>query len=195
MKRTVLLLLAVMVLSGCFIHKHRDEFYDSDLAWKMKIPATFVDVNEHKWKKVQQRGRHAIEDTYNTSLPNKVNTLFIFKGGDGNFFEATSELYNYEKNGDYAACIQRTYGMVYHSLLTQRPDVHADTTKRTEQIAGLDFYCIEIKVTYPNRTTTHSVIYSRLFDTQNLTVSIMYADEAKGKLMREAFRGSRFGRR
>ena len=99
MKRTVLLLLAVMVLSGCFIHKHRDEFYDSDLAWKMKIPATFVDVNEHKWKKVQQRGRHAIEDTYNTSLPNKVNTLFIFKGGDGNFFEATSELYNYEKNG------------------------------------------------------------------------------------------------
>ena len=80
MKKNTLLLVAIIVfLSGCFIHKHRDEFYDSDLLWKMKIPATFTDANEHKWKKVQQRGRHAIEDAYDTKLTNKVNTLFIFE--------------------------------------------------------------------------------------------------------------------
>lgn len=190
-----LLFIALLALPVCSRAQNNSaaEFYNEDLQWTLPIADSFVGANPEKWKAVQNNGKNAIENTYDTQLSNKVTTLIILKCGNNNFFEATSEKYDEERKGNYVQFCRHMNEVIYTTFTTQRSDAGIDTSTAVDIIDGLPFQTINIKCTFPGGITKYVSIARRLFAGRELTVSIMYADIAAGNRMKAAFRKSKFG--
>lgn len=184
---------AIIFLLSCSPKKHAtDEFYNDRLKWTMKIPSIVAPEDMEKWKKVQDAGMEAMGNTYDVKLKKKTETLFIFKSGNENFMEATVEPYDKNKHPDYAHYINMNYGFFYHAIEVQLPGTIIDTSQSTDVIDEVIFYRIKFKLTGTDNTVKNIIFFSRLFGDQDLFVSIMYQDTAKGAVMLDAFRKSKF---
>ncbi|MEM9984265.1 MAG: hypothetical protein AAF804_04155 [Bacteroidota bacterium] len=166
---------------------------NQEFNWTMQLPVGFERVDAKEWMRLQNRGQDAIEDTYEGEVVNQTQPIFVFKSGQFNYIEANVQPFDLEIEGDYLETRRQLGVVLYETFMAQMPGVKVDTSFATETIDGLNFQRFQFKVQYPNSVVLYGLMYSRLFDERDLTVNIIYLDEAKGAEMLEAWRASRFG--
>lgn len=170
----------------------KKEFYNKDFGWKISIPAGFTSVPPKEWKKMQNKGLEAIEDTYEGEVINQSRTIFVFKNGDFNYMEANWQPFDAEVDGNYDESWQSVNEIVYETYQSQMPGVKLDSSSATASIGGLLFREFEIGISFPNGMRMTTKMFSRLFEEKEFSLNIVYMDDEQGKAMTEAWRKSVF---
>ena len=170
----------------------RDKLFIPEFKWQIKIPAFLASQNMEEWKRVQDAGRRAIGSAYNIDIKKVVHTVFIFKSNDDSYFEAVSEPISKDQADNYLETCERMNNIVYNTIRTQVPSARIDTVKGVEFIDKLPFQYLKINLTFPGGQSKTTISYRRVFEENELTVSIMYADQGSGNKILWAFENSNF---
>ena len=72
------------------------------------------------------------------------------------------------------------------------PMAKIDSASSRETIGGLEFQTFKLILVFPDGMKWHSLVYNRLFDDKDFSVSIMYIEEEAGKMIIDAWRNSEF---
>ena len=169
-----------------------EEFQIANWSWKLSVPDFLTAYDQQEWKKVQNRGKEAVEDTYNLDLKNKVQTIFIYQAKDSSLFEATIEKFNIEKTPDYIASCLWNNDFMYDFLTKNAPEAQLDTTISVVNVDHIDFQAINLKLSFPDGTVRSSFILRSLFDDMELTVSVIYNNDKSLEKILEVFKKSKF---
>jgi hypothetical protein len=167
-------------------------FYSSDFKWTIGIPDGFDHVDPSEWEKLQGRGLKAVEDTYGQEVVNQARTIFVFKSGNYNYLESNDQPYDVAVDGNYDESCKAVREIVYETFKNQIPNAKIDSASFIEKIDGLPFHALSVKIQFPNGMVMNAMLYSRLFNTREFSLNIMYTDEKAGKVMMDAWRNSRF---
>lgn len=190
---TLFFIFLALTLQGCVGQSiPKREVYNKDFNWTITIPEDFENVSVKEWKKMQNRGAQAIEQTINEEVINETKTIFVFKSDQLNYFESSYETFDTSTDGDYLTACKSVIEVLYQTFINQMPGINIDTSSTVETIDNLQFQCFKLKVLYPNQVTLNALMYCRLFDKQDLTVNIIYVDPKKGKAMLDALKKSKF---
>tara|TARA_R110002126_G_scaffold290837_1_gene449017 strand:+ start:701 stop:1291 length:591 start_codon:yes stop_codon:yes gene_type:complete len=165
---------------------------NKDFNWTIIIPENFISINKNEWKKTQQKGKDAIEKTFGEEIINQAITIFAFKNGQFNNFEANYQPYDIEIDGNYLETNNDLNKILYQTFETQMPKTKLDSISSTQKISGLEFQRFDVTVDFPNGMKMKSIGFSRLFDKQEFTVNITAVEEKIGKKMLDAFLNSKF---
>lgn len=190
---TYFFIFLALTLQGCVGQSiPKSELYNKEFNWTITIPEDFENVSVKEWKKMQNRGAQAIEQTINEEVINESKTIFVFKSDQLNYFESSYETFDISTDGDYLTACKSVIEVLYQTFINQMPGISIDTSSTVETIDNLQFQCFKLKVLYPNNVTLNALMYCRLFDKQDLTVNIIYVDPKKGKAMLDAWKKSKF---
>lgn len=172
------------------------EIYNKDFNWTITIPENFETVTPDVREKMEKRGVSAIEDTYGEKVENKAKSIFIFNSGQSNYFESNYQPFDPKIDGDYLDACKKVNEIVYETFNAQMPpETKIDTATAAETIDNLEFLVYKVKITLPNNAVMNFLAYSRLFGKKEFSVNILYADEEKGKKMKEAWLSSKFSKK
>lgn len=160
--------------------------------WKVTIPKNFALIDGKEWDKVEKRGEKAIEDTFGEGIINQATTLFAYKNGQFNIFEANWQPFDSKLDGDYLETYSEVNKMIYQTFEAQMPKAKLDSISSTQKISGLKFRRFDITINLPNGMILKIIGFSRLFDKKEFTVNITFIDEKIGEKMLDAFQKSRF---
>ena len=166
--------------------------HNKDFNWTITIPENFNSINENEWNKTQQKGKDAIEKTFGEEIINQATTIFTFKNGQFNNFEANYQPYDIEIDGNYLETYNDVNEILYQTFETQIPQAKLDSISSTQKISGLEFQRFDVIVDFPNGMKMKTIGFSRLFDKKEFTVNITAVDERIGKQMLDAFLNSKF---
>ncbi|MCB0495266.1 MAG: hypothetical protein KDC79_03980 [Cyclobacteriaceae bacterium] len=188
------LLLSLLVLSSCSgqTSKESQTLHNEDFGWTITIPEDFVNVSPEEWKKMQNKGLDAIENTYGEEVVNQSKIVFVFKNADFNYMESNYQPFDTQIDGDYLESWSGVNEIVFETFRSQMPNARIDSISSVEKVSGLDFHTFKIKIDFPNGMIMHSLMYSRLFDKKEFSLNIIYVDEKQGEKMIDAWFNSRF---
>ena len=194
-KLTCIVLVLLFAVYGCKDHQApKREIHNDLFDWSITIPEGYDTISAAQAARMQDKGAQAIEKTFNEKVEGRANTVFMLSSGPTNYFESNYQSFDTATDGNYAASCKNVYGIIYQTFISQLPNIIIDSAMRTEQIDDLTFQTCDIVMRLPNDKVIHSLMYNRLFGTKDLTVSITYADEKKGKALLEAWKNSKFGK-
>jgi|SRR6185312_1402177 len=185
----------LLFISVCYAQTDttKHEFYFKQFNWHVTIPREFRSLTQEELIKVQETGRVAMEKTTNQTIVNNSTPIFSFKSDQLHFFMSNYQPFDTAVDGDYNSVCKQVDDIVYNTLSQQLPQgTRIDSTLTTETIGKLTFRCIKLIATLPNKVKINLLMYNRLFDKVELTVSIMYVDEDKGTQLLNAWRNSKF---
>lgn len=163
-----------------------------EFKWTVTIPENFNSIEESEWNKMEEKGEDAIEKTIGEDIINQAVTLFAYKNGQFNNFEANWQPFDVEIDGEYLETYSEVNKMLYKTFETQMPKAKLDSISSTQKISGLVFHRFDITVDFPNGMKMKSIGFSRLFDKKEFTMNITSVDEKIGKIMLDAFLNSKF---
>lgn len=190
-----LLFLTVLIQSCTGQTTPKKEIYNKDFNWTITIPENFESVSAEQWQKMQNKGAESIEKTYDEKVINQAKTIFVFKSDEMNYFESNYQPFDTKTDGNYLESCKNVGDVLYQTFVTQMPGTKVDTTYTTEKIDNLTFQTFKITVTYPNKMVLNVLMFSKLFDTKEFAVNIMYVDKIKGEKMLECWRKSKFSKK
>lgn len=171
----------------------KHEFYFRQFNWHVTIPPNFKSLTQEELTEVQEKGRVAMEKTTNQSIVNHSVPIFSFKSDQLHYFTSNSQPFDTSVDGDFKTVCKQVDDIVYNTLSQQLPQgTKVDSTLTTETVDKLNFQCIKLIATLPNKVKLNLLMYNRLFDKVELTVTIMYVDEDKGTQLLNAWRNSKF---
>ena len=174
--------------------KAKNELYNKDFNWFITIPENFEKVSADDWKKIQNKGENAVEDTFGEDLVNQAKTIFVFKNDQFNYFESNYQPFDKSIDGDYIESWNNVNDLIYQTFRTQLPDAKITRKNFTEKIDGLEFNVHKMEIEMPNKMLLTGLMYSRLFGKKEFTVNIMFVEQSKGNLMLDSWRKSKFKR-
>ncbi|WP_424963806.1 hypothetical protein [Ekhidna sp.] len=194
MKNPILYCLILTLFSNCTSQTKTEakQLYNEEFKWSIIIPEDFNGVSPSDWKKMQNKGANAIEDTYGEEVINQAKIIFVFKSGDLNYFESNQQPFDESIDGDYLESWGGVNEVLYETFKAQMPGTKLDSSTYTTDISGLTFYTFKMKIDYPNGLTLNTLMYSRLFDEKEFSVNIMYMDEELGERMIQSWESSTF---
>ena len=168
----------------------KNEFYDTEFKWRILVPPGFDTVSSVAYAEVQKIGVDEI--TYNKT---KITTSRIcaYTNHDFDYFDAQKQTFDPKTDGSFFLHCKtndnNTYKR-YRGLLGT--DLLIDTSVSNEIIDGLTFRKFKLQITFTDKGTMDIYEYSRLFDTEVFTFGVSYMNEAKGDLILDAWRNSKF---
>ncbi len=194
MKIQILYFAAILsfFICSCSSQNKSKEIYNKDFKWKIVIPENFENVPADQWKKLQNEGQQAVENTYDQKIVNNAKTIFVFRTDEMNYFESNYQPFDSAVDGDYLESCKNVNNILYETFITQMPGIKVDSVSSTETISGLVFQKLKLKVLYPNDLVLTVLMYSRLFDKKEFSVNIMYVDNKKGEAMLNSWTKSKF---
>ena len=160
--------------------------------WTVNIPNNFVPINQDEWNKKITKGMIAIEKTFEQPVDNQAVTIFAYKNGKFNVFEANWQPYDIEVDGNYLESCNEINKMIFQTFESQLPDAKFDSISSVQKISGLIFQRFDIVIDYPNGIKMNTISFSRLFDKKEFTMNITSVDEEIGQKMLDAFLNSKF---
>lgn len=191
-----LLFCLIITLQSCNGHNgqssQKKEIFNKDFNWTITIPENFQNVSAEDWTKMQNEGADAIEKTFDVEIINQAKTIFIFKSDQLNYLESNYQPFDIATNGDYLESCKNVNDVVFETFKTQTQNAKIDSTKSVEKIDDLEFQTFKMKIEYPNKKVLNLITYSRLFEKKEFTVNIIYVDNKKGEMMKEAWKNSKF---
>lgn len=184
----------LIVLFACNLQRTSapQTLYDKNFKWTITIPEDFTNVHPDDWKKMQNKGADALEKTFGEEVVNQAQTIFVFRNADFNYLESNFQPFDTVVDGSYHTTRKMVNEVLFETFKTQMPKASVDSSSTIVKISGLDFYGFNIKLEFPNGVIMHSLLYSRLFDTREFSLNIMYVDEEQGKKMLNAWENSSF---
>ena len=168
------------------------EFYNKDFNWSITIPEGFEPMDSKEWKKMQNKGKDAIDNTFEVDIEINTKNIFIFKSDQYNYFESLYQPNSSITEAEYLESVIAVNSLIYETFATQMPDMEIDSAFSEEIIDNLRFYKNIITLNFPNGWIMKTISYTRLFGKKELCVNIMYINEEKGKLLLDAWRKSTF---
>lgn len=166
--------------------------HNKDFNWTITIPENFNSIDEKDWNKTQQKGKDAIEKTFGEEMINQATTIFTFKNGQFNNFEANYQPYDIEIDGNYLETYHDVNEMLYQTLETQIPQAKLDSISSTQKISGLEFQRFDVVVHFPNGIKMKTTGFSRLFGKKEFTLNITAVNDKIRQQMLDAFLNSKF---
>ena len=160
--------------------------------WTVNIPENFEPINQEEWNKTLKKGTNAIEDTFEQEIENQAVTIFTYKSGQFNNFEANWQPFDIKIDGEYMETYSEVNKMLYETFETQIPKAKLDSISSIQKVSGLDFQRFDITIDFPNGIRMKTIGFSRLFGKKEFTMNITYVDEKIGKKMLKAFMNSKF---
>jgi len=171
------------------------EIYNKDFDWTITIPESFETVSPEEWQKMQNRGAEAIEKTFDEKVDNQAKTIFVFKNDRSNYFESNYQSFDVTEDGDYLESNRAVQDVLYETFKAQMQNPRIDSLSATETIDGLKFHVYKMSIYLPNDMVMELLMYSHLFGKRDFTVSILTLDKEKQKVLLNAWRESKFGRK
>lgn len=194
MKKTILFITVILIAQICRGQVDTTErgVYCKEFKWKISIPEGFVNITPEQYAKLQQKGTEVLEKASNGKIENNTTRVFAFKTDQFHYFESNYQPFDPLKDGDFATSCRSVYDIIYAGLKKQLPEgTKMDSTISTEVIDHLIFQRFEMKLNL-NKLVLTMLMYNRLFDKKDLTISIFYADKSKGDLILNSWRNSKF---
>lgn len=164
----------------------------TEFKWTVVVPENFQPVNQEDWNKELQKGMDLLEDTYDEEIENQSVTLFIYKNGQFNTFEANWQPYDVQVDGDYMETYADVNKVIYKAFEEQLVGTKLDSLTTVQDVSGLQFNRFDVALDFPNGMKLKAISFSRLFDKKELTLNITYIDEKLGEKVMEAFLNSKF---
>ena len=195
MKKTILnCTILLLLFSSCNsqTNSYQKTLYNENFKWTFEIPENFIPVSLADWKKIQNKGADAIENTYGEKIVDQPKTIFVFKNEDLNYIESSYHIFDVNVEGDYLEYRKNTNKMAYEMLKFQMPTAIIDSSSNIEKISNLKFQTFKIVIHYPNGMIMYTELYSYLFDDEELSVNIVYLNENQGKKMHNSWVNSKF---
>lgn len=193
MKKHITLLLLVFIAGmSCQSQTESTKIHNELFNWTIEVPAHFEQVDPEVWEEMQNRGADAIENTFGEEVENLSKTLYAFKSGNFNYFDANYQPYDAEIDGDYGEMCKEVNAILYETFEHEMPDAQLDSVSSIKRISELDFYTFEIVIHLPNGMKMHLLEYSRLFGDKDFTVNILYIDKKVGEELLQAWTNSTF---
>ncbi|MDB4921352.1 hypothetical protein [Mucilaginibacter sp.] len=195
MKRTLLLLITLLFFENiCFgqIGTSKNEVFNKEFNWHITIPNNFKSLSADDYTKLQQKGVNAMEKTTDSKIENNSTPIFAFRADQLHYFESNSQPFDTIKDGNYAEVSKEVYNILFETFKQQMPSAKLDSSLSTEIIDKLTFIRLNILITLPNKVVINMLMYNRLFDKKELTVTMMFVDKDKGDMLLNAWRNSRF---
>jgi len=194
MKPFFCLVTSMLMVLTLFAQAEEKKIYSQDFKWSITIPEGFQQISEAEWRKIQNRGAAAIEDTYNEKVTDRPAMVFVFKNNQFNYFEANYQSFDPETDGDYEAMNQASKEIIYGTFEAQMAGAKLDSSSTIELIDGLSFYAFHIEVQLPNGFAMKMAMYNRLFEKKDLTIGMVTTEDEKRKLLLQALKNSIFGK-
>ena len=187
-------IILLLLLSSCNSQTKSDSetLKIEEFNWTVNIPENFKPINQEEWNKTIKKGVNAIENTFEGEVDNQATTIFTYKNGQFNNFEANWQPFDVEIDGDYMETYSEVNEMIYQTFETQMPDAKLDSMSSTQKVSGLEFQRFDIKIDFPNGIKMKTIGFSRLFGKKEFTMNITSVDEKIGKKMLDAFLNSKF---
>ena len=197
MKKYLLIITALLMAQICFAQadttKKAREVYNQEFKWRMTIPDGFENIADNQYDQLQKVGNDALQKSTDQKIDLTTKRIVSFKSTLSNLFDSNYQPYDTSTNGDFMANWKATCDIVYNTLKQQMPQgTKLDSTISTETISKLKFQSFKIQATLPNSLQITVQMFVRLFDKNQFTVSMLYADKQKGALMLDAWRNSKF---
>jgi hypothetical protein len=191
---TILFLLALVAISTS---KAQDttkikQFYSKDFNWTITIPPNFDTVSIADWNRFKNKGAEAVEKTYDQKITDKTITIFVFRSGMANYFEANYQPFDAKKDGNYKWLNKNVDAVLYHTLATQIPGSVIDSATTITAVGKVSFDAFILRATLPNGVVFSIYSFSRLFGKRDFTVNIMFINNDKGNVMLDAWKKSVF---
>lgn len=185
-------LAGLIILQGCNGQNTGQEFYSKEFDWKIIIPPAFEKVDDKEAERLQNKGLEVVESTYQDEIEDRTRKIILYRSGKLNYIEANCQPFDPEKDGAYEESTKAVKDILYQTFISQMEGIKVDTVSSRETVSGKEFDKFAITVKFPNDMILHTIMYSRLFEKQEFTVNIVYADEEKGTEMMAAWRNSVF---
>ena len=195
MRRTFSLLIILLFFENiCFgqVGASKNEVFNKEFNWHITIPDNFKSLSADDYTKLQQKGLSAMEKTTDSKIENHSTPIFAFRADQLHYFESNSQPFDIAKDGNYAEVSKDVYNVLFETFKQQMPSAKLDSSVSTEVIDKLTFIRLNISITLPNKVVINMLMYNRLFDKKELTVTMMFVDKDKGALLLNAWRSSRF---
>ena len=193
--RYSMVLFVLLAKSGYSQAPPKKELYNKEFNWKITIPENFENVSVVDWAKLQNRGKEAIEKTYDAEMVDHTTTIFVFRADQFNYFEANCQPFDISIDGDYLESFKEVNQVLFNTFKAQIPNVVLDSLSSDEIVDGFKFNKFKVIVNFPNKVIMDFTMYSRLFNKKEFTVNIMTVDKEKRKMLFDAWRNSNFGRK
>ena len=195
MKTKHILLVCVILTHFCYSQTNATQkLYNELFKWSVTIPEGFEKISAAESDKFKNKGINAIEDTFGETVIDESETIFVFKNGPANVFEANYQPFDTEIDGDYSESRKAVNDILYETFKTQMPKAKITRSNSTEKIDGLTFYVHTINIELPNKMVLKAMMFNRLFGKREFTVNIMFLDKILGEQLLDAWRSSTFGK-
>lgn len=204
MKRITVLLLAATLLFSC---KQKDKHLDpnkqvdegavkgetyvsQDIGWTIAIPKGWTVVSRDQTEANEKKGAEAIRKATNTAIDmSGLKHLISFQKDKFNSFMSTTEPFPYDSPGAFEDNCATVYKMIYEAYASQ--GIRSDTSSSVEVIHGHKFNSFHTTLySKDGKVILRQMLYSKLINKKDFSVTINYNNEDDKKVMMDAFTNS-----
>lgn len=203
MKRTTVLLLAVLLLISCKqkgnSNKQVDEgavkgdsYVSQDMGWTIVIPKGWNVVSSDQTEANEKKGAEAVKKSSHTDIDvSELKHLISFQKDRFNSFMSSSEPFPDDRPGAFDENCAAVNKMIYDAYASQ--GIRADTSTSVEVIHGNRFNVFHTMLySSEGKVILRQLLYSRLIHKKIFSVTINYNNEDDKKTMMDAFTKSTF---
>jgi hypothetical protein len=195
MRINLYLFAVLLVFDGCTQQAAAPakKIYNRDFNWTITIPAGFQNLSAAQYAKLQQKGTEALQKTYGKKVENHTHLIFSLRSDQFHYIEANQQPFDTTADGNYLASCKAVDEVLFNTFKQQMPDnPKIDSANSTETIDHMVFQRFKVTIGIPDKGSLNLIMYNRLFDKKELTVTIMYVDTARGNALLNAMRSSKF---
>ncbi|MBS0646789.1 MAG: hypothetical protein JSR97_09420 [Verrucomicrobia bacterium] len=158
--------------------------------WKISIPAGFSPTDAAHSRAAHERGAELIEKGTGVTIEDKTSVLFKYINGFTQI-EALHQPLDLS-NVTYLDVKKAVMDMMYQTFVSQMPNAKIDSSSTHEVIDGLRFEVITLSALKGDQHIFIAHTYSRMFDTTEFAVNVIYNKPELGEKLLTAFKSSTF---
>ena len=168
-------------------------YTSQEINWTIEIPDGWTVRDKETTEIANSKGLKAIEQTIGDEVDYRgLKYLIAFQKNQFNIFQATSEPFELEYEGEWEENNAALKSIVYATYENQGIQVDSSATT-TETIDGLDFQVYSFKIYGPKgEVILEQIMYSRLINGFDFGVSINFNNDKDRDELLKVFRNSKF---
>ncbi|MEO0895289.1 MAG: hypothetical protein AAFY71_02640 [Bacteroidota bacterium] len=201
MKQLLISLLAFFLLSSCQQDPNKqvdegqvaeDTYHSEEIGWTIKIPKGWQVTSRDKLQELQDTGMEMMEESSGQKFDlSGFKQLISFQKDQFHIFQSTSETFNPEEDGDWAANNKAIKRLVYQTFASQ--GIRLDTSSQKEIIGGKEFEVYHVTIYGPDgQVILYQDMYGLFINGFDFGANLSYRDEDKKEEMMNAWKSSTF---
>ena len=166
--------------------------YSEVLGWRIRMPEDFEEAPEEFVNANRERGQARLEETMGMEFDDDPTLIFSYRKGLVNMFSAGYIAAELEPTAPLKTKNEAAGFAIMETMKDQFPEAEVSSHKSTVLADGVEFLQFFIDIEVGNGYMIHMVINSTRVKIRDLTISMVYIDEAAGEQMLSALAESQF---